>query len=140
MNKPVFLWWAHKEMWNLLVRNPKMSKREALRKLREMYPSINENPIFECFACEAQKDYGHCHTESCPLDWCIGWNIKTGISYGCEYQISDSARHDGLYKMFVNAYAAGCYGLAKTIARKIRDLPLRENAHDLYIIKESPNE
>ena len=137
MNKPVFLWWAHKMMWDMLVKNPTMTKAEAMEELQDMYPSI-ATPKCLCFACEAQKYYGKCHTERCPLDWHIGWHAAPKKTYGCDCEID--TQHDGLHRQYINAKHAECYGLAKGIAKKIRDLSLRENANELYDIKESPDD
>lgn len=139
-NKPVFLWWAHKMMWDILANDPKLSKGEALWKLQETHPKIDNVPKC-CFACKAQEYYGRCLTERCPLDWNVdGYDIPNK-AYGCEYAANTlEHRRSGIHILYMDAHFAKQYELARKLAITIRDLPLRKNAYELYNIKESPNE
>ena len=146
MSKPIFLWWAHKIMWHVLATNPKLSKENVLKRLREKFPKIRElqpYPAFDCFACESailreskkleEWDSADCaipnsRCDCCPLQW------------GDTLYVPDCCFSDALYQKWADAITLNNFKQAAEYAAKIRDLPLKENAHELYDVKESPNE
>lgn len=128
MDKPVFLYWAHKELWDTLVQKPKVRKDVALIKLDKKFPGRNFRHVdSECFACQAVKDLLktrrtgiHCHY--CPLYW--------GEDITCL----------PLFRAWWLAKQARDWEGARQYAVKIRDVPLKQSVHDLYTVKESPDE
>ena len=111
-NKPKFFWGKHKRMWDILARTGVPIKDLAFSVMNE-----DKIPMNGCYACEArtsqQKIY-FCASGSCPLNWGID------ETYACER---------GLYREWVNAKAIR---KRMRLAASIRDLPLSENAREMY--------
>lgn len=128
MNKPAFLWWAHKKVWDILTNNPQTTIEEAAKTVCNKYHV--KWPFSACFACQAkielQREEGtHISCERhCPIEW--------GKNESCV-----DTTH-GLYIQWNAAWGAGNWGRAATLAARIRDLPLRKNARELYDVKEVP--
>lgn len=128
MDKPVFLHWAHKELWDALVQKPKLRKNAVLIKLDKKFPGRNFLHVdSECFACQAVEDLLkirrveiRCH--NCPLDW--------GEDVTCL----------PLIRKWWFAKQTRDWEGARQYAVKIRDVPLIQSIHDLYTVKESPDE
>lgn len=135
-NKPVFLHWAHKMMWALLAQYPTWSKKKALQHIQKMYPDIiTQIPRSCCFACQSRHDYhavangiGESHNcaEQCPLFW---------GNDGMECFVNNS-----IFDRWLRAVQRKKYKSAAKYARRMVYIPLRESAHKLYDVKESPNE
>lgn len=133
MSKPVFLWWAHKELWRIIADNPGMSKHVAFHVLRERHPDcimLKIYPVLYCFACQSARDY--CSYIS-PTSWCqycpLDWGCKSCTEKGSAFSDWSNAMDMSGNTLFI-----------QTCAEKIADLPLRKNAYELYNIKESPDE
>lgn len=129
--KPVFFWWAHKMMWGLLSNYPYMSKQDAIRHIAKKYPEIAECwPKCDCFACSSteryadvngmQDDWDSC--SYCPLDWRDprGCYIPRGLFTKWAMSTNPEDR--------------------QFFAARIRDVPLKETAHELYDVKERPDD
>lgn len=131
MNKPVFLWWAHKMMWGLIADNPGMGKETAFRTMRKKCGNKNlmEMPLMACYACHSafgrRNHVWDYRCNYCPLDW--------GEYKGCN-------KDSSLYDKWLSAMSNIDYPSAAKYARIIANLPLKENAHEMYDIKESPDE
>lgn len=133
MTKPVFLWWAHKELWNTIAKYPGIRKKIAFRYLQKKYGKkiFRKRPFAYCFACGSAQTYigndSHRYRcEYCPLDW--------GEHGTC------TEEDDSLYLRWKIAAHAKDHISVVNYASIIHDLPLRENVHELYNVKESPNE
>lgn len=137
MNKPVFLWWAHKGIWDAISKNPRVPTIETISAfLTRPSGLILGFPVAGCFACDsrdslqAQRYNETISCEFCPLDWRVAKDMP-----------NDCVRSDvGLEALFDEAVSAHDYELAAKYAAQIRDLPLSPNAHELYTIKEHEDE
>lgn len=128
--KPVFLWWAHKMMWNTIADNPGMDKETAFRTMRKKCrnTALIEMPMMHCYACHSALRHCHncqCRCDCCPLDW--------GEHKSCN-------EDNSLFDKWLSAMLNMDYELAAKYARMIANLPLRDAAYELYDVKESPND
>lgn len=133
MDRPVFLWWAHKELWDILATHPNTEHEDAAVTVARKYHT--KWPFSGCYACQAKQELvaanrseRTCYSceKYCPIDW--------GKSVVC-VESSDSP-----YVRWRDAHYANKPGLAAKYAAQIRDLPLRENAREIYDVKESPDD
>ena len=126
MTKPIFLWWAHKMMWDILARHPELDKLDAIEELQKLHPKVDTPLCSLCFACSSTHWYhGRCATE-CPLDWSpYDSCVCSSDALFSQWDMAKDAHDD--------TYAAKC-------AAQIRDLPLRKNARILYDVKEDSDE
>lgn len=138
--KPVFLHWAHKEMWGIIADFPSLGKEKAIFLLRKKYPEkifseVNHN----CFACDSHNalnsggkyKYQLKCPEGCPLAW--GENAKMSSRVSCVSAVSP-------YTSWREAFTNEEWERASKYARLVRDVPLSAGAHDLFTVKESPFE
>lgn len=140
MTKPVFLWWAHKEMWDILAKQPMLSKYEAIELLQKKYDVRCPNSA--CFACHALRlktlrlDID-CFNIWCPLDWGVE---RRKAEYGSYSGIVANAHGcvSSLFGKWTWTLAEKDYDNASKLAAKIRDLPLTKYAHKFYTIEEAP--
>lgn len=129
MSKPVFLLWAHRLMWDILAKNPTMSKIDAFRELLKQYPDCPK-PLCYCFACGSaakKQSVGRC--EYCPLGW--GDDLRFYPTCACS---------GTPYQKWASAVDNGESEQASAYAVKVRDIDLSKNAYKLYDIKEVPGE
>lgn len=140
MNKPIFHYWAHKEMWNILTEQPILSKHEAIELLQKKYniPS----PDIACFACHALrlKTLGlgiACFNVWCPLDWGVK---RRKAEYGSYSAIEANAHGcvSSLFGKWAWESATKDYANASKLAAEIRDLPLTKYAHKMYEVISDP--
>lgn len=139
MNKPKFLWWAHKALWNALAKNPKASVSETHLALIEAHSgAFSEMPVAGCFACDSRDALQTMFPEKdivcekyCPLDWRAN-----------AYAPNDCARAENdIEEEFYEAQKTGDYERAAKCAARIRDLPLAANAREVYDVEEEvPND
>lgn len=146
MTKPVFLWWAHKEMWDMLSKDFYMTKDRAMSILRFKYSEYNLNAYANCFACEASFNLlpKLCNTHHCPLDWSYNGVFIPYKCFGC-CTIYSSDRldaviyNDGLFGNYLKSRRVYKeMNKAFRLARIIRDLPLSKHAYEFYTIEETP--
>lgn len=141
MNKAVFMWWAHKEIWNTIAMCPTCIKND----IDEVFDSIVAkhkdlcHKRYSCwgFVCQARHDLAKLNNktfisceEHCPLNWRVGESEDNDC-------IWDSK---SLLRRFNGAMARKNFSEMSEIAAKIRDLPLNANAHKYYDIKASPGD
>lgn len=138
MNKPIFHYGLHKELWDLLARNPRWSKEEAMAWLRSEGKVVGII-VSDCFACHAEYSLGRsidasfdntidlycCSTSLCPLKWANSMSSECGCTHN-----SDEKRVN-LYALWREARN----DVDRTrYAELIRDLPLSEAGKNLYTI------
>lgn len=137
-NKPVFLWWAHKLMWDAIagypmwlsgVHSPNEVKQDIIHKLVKAFRhEVDATPLLKCYACAATSNGVAEECDRCPLEW--GTN-EAGISRSCK-------GFDSLYKQWELAWSSRNPMLARKLAEEIRDLPLTKRARRMYAVKEVP--
>lgn len=134
MKKPPFLWWAHKELWEIIANenflNPIVEiKRNAYSKLLLKYPYLPKYIASHCFACEVVLQYDMPHgCRSCPIDWELSEDTFCCL---CE---------NSFFMLFAEAIDDVNEAKAREMALQIANLPLKKNAYELYDVKETPND
>lgn len=138
MNKPVFLLWAHREMWGILSDNPTWNKDKALRLLVRRYPKKLKGCFITCgcFACNSRKilysrgtDWRMCPTH-CPLDW----------DKNKDWKHIDCVNPNSPYGNWSRAKVEQRWADAAKYAAIIKNLPLSPIAEQLYDIRRTAND
>lgn len=138
MGKPVFRWWAHKMLWDALAEYDGGRYPSKTGVVMDIIKDAGiKFPKNGCFACQCVVDYLAGPDEYvrigvrescqyCPLDW----KTASGTCY----------RKDSPYEMWIKYRNGWEFKKAAEYAAKIRDLGLKENAHELYDVKEHEDE
>lgn len=133
MSKPVFLWWAHKELWNIIAHNPEMDTEEVLAVLHERHPNLPPltDVVADGFACRCSQNHSigddfPCSCRFCPLDWGIL------VGNGNCFPLGTPFSH------FLWARTKGDLEDMSMYAAQVRDIPLRKDVHSLYVVEETP--
>lgn len=121
IQKPVFYYSAHKAIWNYLYIYPDKNKMHAVLELGYGTSMFANN----CPACESTLGYIDKYEDIEGQDFCntfcpLKWNTKTCMS-----------EKESLFLRYISAMQ---YDKASEIAAQIRDLPLVDNAYELYKI------
>lgn len=133
MSKPVFLYWAHRGVWEILSKNTFYNREQAIEELHWRYPNsrIRRYIFAGCFACFSKLNLAYTKnkwspcSETCPLDW--------GEAVAC-------VNPNSPYMKWIEAVCSRNWEEASQLAACISNLPLHKNAHNLYSIKENPYE
>lgn len=114
-DKPVFLFWAHYKVWNVLTKSPWVDFNDAITLVSEEY---NIQMSEECFA--HLPGFEEQNGLTAPLDWGKG---------------GKSGKESPLYKQWELAKKSSNWKRASTLAAQIRDLRLRKGAEKEYIVE-----